>query len=296
MEIFCPLYYKDFSCLADKCPNSCCVGWEICVDDDVIQKYSTLCEKQRAEICKHIYNGAIKLTDDGRCPFLDKNGLCEIISNLGDEYTSEICREHPRFYNRIASRTECGIGASCPEACRIILTSNDYNRFTLCSVKESKTGEETDFDTIKYREKIYSVLSNSNISFKKRISEIKDEFNIPTISPEQKNDLLSSLEYLSEEHRGMLCVGKSAITEAEIYCERFLAYLIFRHLSVAISYENLRARLGFCLLLSEILENFCQKGITFEEIVSFARIISEEIEYSEDNTDSIVFEFECLLD
>ena len=295
MEVYYPLYYNDFECLADKCPNSCCVGWEIGLDRDITEKYHSLYEPYRSEICRHIYDGMIRMTDDGRCPFLEKSGLCKIISSLGESYISEICREHPRFYNKIIDRVECGIGASCPEACRLILSRDDYNRFTLCSVKGEKSGEETDFDTLGHREEIYSILSDDRWRYAECISQIKERYGVPNITSRGINLLLSDLEYLNEEHRGMLCVGRSVAVESVVYCRRFLAYLIFRHLSVATSYDNLRARLGFCLLLCEILENFCQRGITFDEIVSFARIISEEIEYSEDNTDSIVFEFECLI-
>lgn len=295
MEIYYPLYYKEFRCLADKCPNSCCVGWEIGIDEDIMQKYDSLTEPQKSDICKHIHDGAIKLTCDGRCPFLDSEGLCKIISSLGDEYISEICREHPRFYNRIAGRNECGIGASCPEACRLILMQDDYCQFTLSHVSEEKIGVETDFDTIKYRNTIYSVLSDRSIGYSDRKERVKSEFVIPELSFEDKKRLLSELEYLEIEHKGAFSVGKSALGELEIYCERFLAYLIFRHVSVATSYENLRARLGFCLLLCELLENFCSQGTGFAEIVDFARVISEEIEYSQDNCDAIIFEFECLL-
>lgn len=261
-----------------------------------MRKYDSLTEPQRSDICRHIHDGTIKLTCDGRCPFLDDRGLCKIISNLGEGYISAICTEHPRFYNRIAGRNECGVGASCPEACRLILSQNDYCQFALSCVNGEKTGEETDFDTIKYRDKIFSILSDKSIAYYDRKERIKSEFAVPELPQGHKMRLLLELEYLQEEHRGIFSVGQGASIENEIYCERFLAYLIFRHLSVAQSYENMRARLGFCLLLCEILENFCSRGVSFEQIVGFARIISEEIEYSEENCDAIIFEFECESD
>ena len=58
----------------------------------------------------------------------------------------------------------------------------------------------------------------------------------------------------------------------------------------------MRARIGFSLLLTFILENMIAEGNPgFEEIVEFARIISEEIEYSEDNTASLIFEIESII-
>ena len=42
MKLFAPKYYKDFVCIADKCKNSCCIGWEIDIDDDTMKKYRNL--------------------------------------------------------------------------------------------------------------------------------------------------------------------------------------------------------------------------------------------------------------
>ena len=28
-----PPFYKDFHCTASACPDNCCVGWEVVVDD-----------------------------------------------------------------------------------------------------------------------------------------------------------------------------------------------------------------------------------------------------------------------
>ena len=37
-----PIYYRDFSCIADKCKNSCCIGWEIDIDEDTKELYESL--------------------------------------------------------------------------------------------------------------------------------------------------------------------------------------------------------------------------------------------------------------
>ena len=109
------------------------------------------------------------------------------------------------------------------------------------------------------------------------------------------NEILADLELLHREHEGLLSLTERTGEHYEIYT-RFLAYLIFRHLSVAQSYDNLRARLGFCLLLTDLLScHTVEREMSFEEICEVARIISEEIEYSEENTDSLIFEFEVNI-
>ena len=39
MQITYPNYYKEFSCSADKCKDTCCAGWGIVVDDNTLKKY-----------------------------------------------------------------------------------------------------------------------------------------------------------------------------------------------------------------------------------------------------------------
>ena len=290
MKVYYPFYYNDFKCIADKCRHSCCVGWEISVDEPTLKKYEDLCNE---DILPHIDDGVIKLCDDGRCPFLCDDGLCIIISRFGEDYTSVICREHPRFYHRTGDRIECGIGASCEEACRLILSSDFYGDFVL-KEREVSLSWATDFDAISHREYIYSVLSDGELTYNEKIELIKEKYSIPEIYTDGEwCEIFDQLEYLDEDHRGIFTLG--GVGELfDIYC-RFLAYLIFRHLSVAENYENLRARLGFCLLVTRLLESFTVKNVDFNEICDFARIISEEIEYSEDNTDQLIFEFEANM-
>ena len=39
MKLYAPAYYKNFKCIADKCEHSCCVGWEIDIDKETLDKY-----------------------------------------------------------------------------------------------------------------------------------------------------------------------------------------------------------------------------------------------------------------
>ena len=42
MKIFAPSYYKTFKCIADKCRHSCCIGWDVYIDDETLEKYSAM--------------------------------------------------------------------------------------------------------------------------------------------------------------------------------------------------------------------------------------------------------------
>ena len=85
MKIFAPNYYKKFSCIADKCKHSCCIGWEIDIDDETFEQY----KNNNTEFGKKLNDNIIinddcacfKLTDNDRCPFLNDNNLWEINNN-----------------------------------------------------------------------------------------------------------------------------------------------------------------------------------------------------------------------
>ena len=70
---------------------------------------------------------------------------------------------------------------------------------------------------------------------------------------------------------------------------RFLAYLVYRHTGAVTSEDELRRSLGFVLFTERLFASLIDKRIEpYEEL---CRLISEEIEYSEDNTESIRLEF-----
>ena len=37
-----PHYYSEFRCIADKCKDNCCIGWEIDIDDETAEKYKSI--------------------------------------------------------------------------------------------------------------------------------------------------------------------------------------------------------------------------------------------------------------
>lgn len=126
MELYFPNYFSNFHCLAEQCPHSCCTGWEVLVDEASAAWYQTvsgeLGDRLRRALCRDGEEWCFSLSD-GRCPFLEKSGLCELHRRLGEEHTSLICRTHPRFIDDYGSRREISLGASCPEAARLVLAS-----------------------------------------------------------------------------------------------------------------------------------------------------------------------------
>ncbi|MGI6107584.1 MAG: flagellin lysine-N-methylase [Lachnospiraceae bacterium] len=131
---FCrPDFYDCFHCVGGACTDTCCAGWEIEVDEQTARSYRRMDTPFGREIAASLVEDDegtwFRLTDDGRCPFLNREGLCRIIQNCGEESLCDICREHPRFYNWYGSRTEAGLGLSCEEAVRLLFHRTEPIRF-----------------------------------------------------------------------------------------------------------------------------------------------------------------------
>lgn len=298
MKLYAPEYYKNFKCIADRCRHSCCIGWEIDIDDDTLGKYSCL-EGGYGEVIKESIDGDgaphFRLCKNDRCPHLDGGGLCNIIKELGEGYLCDICREHPRFYNDTVRGKEAGLGLCCEEACRIVLSSDDYDKFFILE-NGGADAPEYEFDPLPFRKKVFTLLSDRSVPYTQRLEKIYDEFGVSPkkLSDGEWRELLSSLEYLWEDHRSLFSRYTSSISDEgrfEKELERTLAYLVYRHVTSAEDENELYAALGFCLFCERLLSSVAGSAESFDEFCDLARIISEELEYSIDNTEAVKLEF-----
>ena len=288
MKLFAPAYYSRFACIAGACRHSCCVGWEIDIDPATHARYQTM-----EDIRGSIVEGDpphFRLGKDQRCPHLDERGLCRIILRHGEDALCEICREHPRFYHTTSQGMEVGLGLSCEEACRIILESDDFDEFLPMGETEGET-EKTEFDPLPYRAYLYSILKSENFTHREKLAYIAESFGIsPTIHLDAAwQEALSRLEYLNQEHKALLSTYSSDTTtpdELAPTLTRALAYFAFRHLSPAVTPDEMLVGLGFALLCERLLCSMITNNPNLD-IFDAARILSEEIEYSEDNTEAL---------
>ncbi|MBO5286201.1 MAG: flagellar protein FliB, partial [Clostridia bacterium] len=42
MKTIYPSYLDKFNCIADKCPDTCCAGWKVCIDNNTYKKYKSV--------------------------------------------------------------------------------------------------------------------------------------------------------------------------------------------------------------------------------------------------------------
>ena len=173
-----PSYYKKFICIADKCPDTCCAGWEIVVDDESFENYNSLKsdygEKIRSLMTVDCDGDTVYKSNNGRCPFLLENGLCDMFINIGHDNLCRTCRQFPRHITDFGSRLETGLSFSCPEAARLITESDAPITFETEDVQGIITPNSIDpdiyFTLLKARNLAIDILQNRKYSMPERLS------------------------------------------------------------------------------------------------------------------------------
>lgn len=172
-----PSYYKKFTCIADKCPDTCCAGWEIVVDPESLERYRNLkgeyADKINSLITVDADGDSIFIPKEKRCPFLLESGLCEMHIELGEASLCRTCRQFPRHKTYFGARVETGISLSCPEAARLITESPDPITFESEEIHADILPTAIDpnryFTLLEARKTAINILQNRNFSIEKRI-------------------------------------------------------------------------------------------------------------------------------
>lgn len=282
LSIF-PKFYKNFLCKADKCKHSCCKGWEIDIDEETAGKYLAMTGELGAEIRQNIGKNEdsyfFKLTEDERCPFLQKNGLCKIILNIGEENICEICTMHPRFFTMIDDVELCGVGLSCEKTCELLLGDEKALVFYI-----EDTEEEVSFS---------EVLSVIGLNLPNEMQEFSLAVNAENIN--KVLEIMAKTEPIDENWSKELSIMQdmdNVELKAKEYLEnsdknilnKIYKYILYRQLERLVDIDM------------EALINYAQYSILFiilhtmisKELGESVRRWSEQIEYDTDNVDLIL--------
>lgn len=148
-----PDYYKEFQCTADACEDTCCAGWQICIDEKALRRYRKEAGSYRKTLMDSIdwRRKMFRQKNDKRCAFLREDNLCDMYKNLGEQSLCRTCRLYPRHIEEFEGVREISLSASCPEVARMLLTRTKPVRFI--GVEREGEEEYEDFDPF-----LYSVL------------------------------------------------------------------------------------------------------------------------------------------
>ena len=194
-----PAFYDSFHCIAGQCTDTCCIGWEIDIDETSTKRYATLKGDFGDTLRQNIEDGHFKLLPGNRCPFLRKDGLCDMICHLGESSLCDICREHPRFVEVYGDIMEKGIGLCCEEGVRLLLESNGTNTSPIAFAEREidDVPDEIPDEAIEARdaifeerEHLFKILADHSRPLNERLVELLDYaietsgFEFPESTPE----------------------------------------------------------------------------------------------------------------
>ena len=147
-----PDYYHQFQCVADRCEDTCCAGWQIVADRRALERYRKVRGPFRKKLRSSVdwKEGTFRQSEDKRCAFLKEDNLCEMYTELGKDSLCRTCRRYPRHVEEFENVREITLSVSCPEVAKILLAKKEPVKF----LSYEKGGEEEyeEFDPFLYSE------------------------------------------------------------------------------------------------------------------------------------------------
>ena len=178
MQYTIPHYFKKFQCTASACPDTCCAGWEIVIDEKSVKKYKRVKGPFRNRLHNSIdWKNTVFKQYRHRCEFLNDENLCDIYREAGPAMLCKTCRTYPRHVEEYEGLREISLSLSCPPCAELILGCKEKVRF-LTKEKASSQEEYEDFDFLLFtnlmdaRDSIIRIMQNRNLDCTLRMAMV----------------------------------------------------------------------------------------------------------------------------
>lgn len=148
-----PDYYDKFKCVAGDCPDTCCAGWQIVIDEESLEKYGEVDGAFGRRLVNSIdWQEGCFFQYDRRCTFLNEDNLCDLYTALGSDALCNTCKNYPRHTEEYEGLRELSLSLSCPIAAEIILSQEKFPEFAEYEDdREEELAEEfEDFDLLMF--------------------------------------------------------------------------------------------------------------------------------------------------
>lgn len=138
-----PEYYDRFSCLADRCPDTCCQGWIIEIDPEILKQWQNISSGKNGDSWKaaaypadcidaipqrnHTFRYQMRLNEQKKCPMLTADGLCSVVMHHGDEMTPRICRDYPRMKTEYEQFLQKYVSVRCAAVLNLLWEKSEFH-------------------------------------------------------------------------------------------------------------------------------------------------------------------------
>lgn len=173
-----PDYYNEFACIAGDCPDTCCAGWQIVIDEKSQRKYKKYPGAFGKRLRSSIDWKEGTFRQNGkRCAFLNDENLCDIYKNVGPNMLCDTCRKYPRHVEEYEDLREISLSISCPVVAELLMNRSESVRF-LTKEKVMPSEEYGEFDYMLFtkltdaRELMFHILQNRAVDIQTRIAMV----------------------------------------------------------------------------------------------------------------------------
>lgn len=307
MYITKPVLDGDFHCLTSACPDTCCAGWEIPVDEDSAARFAAMDGEMGARMRAALIeaDGETQLArHNGRCVLLNEHNLCDLYAACGESALCRTCHLHPRFVAQYGGRREVMAGLSCPAWVETYLLSRETVTFVTEETDEPIC-DYTDIDAAlffrltKAREKAIAIAQTRTLTIRERLEQLLalgEELDGAEGACAQSGVMsaylakLRSLEILTDTWRDALQTAQKCVKTQEIspcLLEKVLVYDLFRFFLKGV-YDG-RVLPWIKLAVFHILCLCAVAGglKTEREQAELIRIYSKEIEHNGENMEAL---------
>lgn len=308
-----PWFYDKFTCIADRCTDNCCMGWEIDIDQPAMERFSKVSgefgERLRGAVREQDGQHSFALAAGDRCALLREDGLCELILHCGEGILCDICALHPRFFNNSGEVREGGLGLCCEEVCRLLFSDKEPFRLVRDDEDNAAMMNDDEFTAAfrNERERLFALLQDRRLGILDRLgrcaefgwliqqqieggeaAELPDKWQSIT-APEEISrllDTLSGMESINSEWTdvlGQLTERQEQLTKAlpsyleyagEWRYEHIAVYGIFRHYTGSLEDSAAYARVMLaCCSALTVMLMDCMKWLDSGDITEWDMIL-----------------------
>lgn len=137
MYILKPSFYDKIHCIGKECRLTCCGGWNITVDEKAYEKYKEYDGEWGENIRNNIFYNEerqsyeMKLNRNIMCPFLNKEQLCSMVIEKGEEALCHTCTTYPRENILTTEIEEKYLSLGCPNVIALLNETQEPLSFLL---------------------------------------------------------------------------------------------------------------------------------------------------------------------
>lgn len=171
-----PDYYDQFQCAAGNCPDTCCAGWQIGIDEESLEKYKNIQGEYLWKVmaCVDWEHEVFRQDKAKRCAFLNADNLCELYQHEGEKSLCKTCRNYPRHIEEFEGTREIILSMSCPIAAQILMEREEpvFFREREDELEETEDFEEFDLFLCSIledaRKEMFAILQERGIPLRER--------------------------------------------------------------------------------------------------------------------------------